>query len=129
MFNCTNCGKLNIDKRNTLSKYCSNKCQKEFEYKQKVDLWLNGLEVGYTGKSKQLKKFVRNWLFETRGCKCEICGWNKKHPIDNKTLVEIDHIDGNAENCLPSNLKILCPNCHSLTPTFRARNTNSKRVR
>ncbi len=36
--------------------------------------------------------------------------------------VEIEHIDGDWTNNLPSNLTLLCPNCHSLTPTYRALN-------
>jgi predicted HNH restriction endonuclease len=36
--------------------------------------------------------------------------------------VEVEHIDGNWRNNQPSNLTLLCPNCHSLTPTYRALN-------
>lgn len=51
---------------------------------------------------------------------CEECGiieWNGK-PIS----LELEHIDGNHNNHLLSNLKILCPNCHSQTMTYRGRN-------
>lgn len=129
MFTCISCNSSHPIRRNTTSKYCSNSCQQEYEYRQRVDSWLSGKEVGYMGKTKNIKNFVRRWLFETRGCKCEECGWDKLHPVDNRPLVEIDHIDGDAGNCSPSNLKILCPNCHSQTPTFRARNKVSTRIR
>ena len=52
--------------------------------------------------------------------KCEICGiseWNGK-PIQ----MELHHIDGDRTNHKLSNLMMLCPNCHSQTETFRARN-------
>lgn len=91
--------------------------------------WMEGRDPGWTGNTRQLKEFVRNFIHTERGTKCEECGWDERHPIDNKVLTEIDHIDGNAENCHLSNLKILCPNCHSKTPTFRARNKVSKRNR
>lgn len=51
---------------------------------------------------------------------CEICGigeiWNEK-----ELVLELDHIDGNNKNNSLDNLRILCPNCHSQTPTFRGR--------
>jgi len=31
---------------------------------------------------------------------------------------QVNHIDGNKENNHLSNVRILCPNCHSLTPTY-----------
>ena len=52
-----------------------------------------------------------------------------KKGIDGKPLVEVDHINGDASNCKEENLRVLCPNCHSMTPTFRARNKTSARNR
>lgn len=36
--------------------------------------------------------------------------------------LELDHVDGNSDNNTLSNLRLLCPNCHSLTPTYRGKN-------
>lgn len=60
--------------------------------------------------------------------KCDICGisnWN-----GNDLVLELDHKDGNNRNNLLSNLRFLCPNCHSQTDNFRGRNVNNglKRV-
>jgi 5-methylcytosine-specific restriction endonuclease McrA len=53
--------------------------------------------------------------------KCESCyntEWLGK-PIS----LELDHIDGNRSNHLYSNLRLLCPNCHAQTDTYRGKNT------
>lgn len=60
---------------------------------------------------------IKKWLKEERGHKCEECGieeWNGK-----RLPMEVDHIDGNTKNNELTNLKVLCPNCHSQTPTWR----------
>jgi hypothetical protein len=51
---------------------------------------------------------------------CEECGiteWNKK-PI----ILHLDHIDGDNHNHKFSNLRLLCPNCHSQTDTWCGKN-------
>lgn len=64
------------------------------------------------------KRNIRKYLFEKRGIKCEQCGWDKKHPITNLSPLQIHHKDGNKYNNNEQNLKILCPNCHSLTKDY-----------
>ena len=52
--------------------------------------------------------------------KCEECGivdWNGK-----KINMELDHIDGERTNHMRYNLRLLCPNCHSQTETYRGKN-------
>jgi hypothetical protein len=55
--------------------------------------------------------------------KCEYCGiteWNGK-----PTPLELDHINGiNTDNRL-ENLRLLCPNCHAQTDTYRGKNKKS----
>jgi predicted HNH restriction endonuclease len=41
--------------------------------------------------------------------------------------LEIEHIDGNFENNAEENLELLCPNCHSLTSTYKGANKGSGR--
>lgn len=96
---------------------------------QYIERWKRGEEVGYTGKTKALNVRVRRYMLEKYNFTCVMCGWDERHPADNLPLVEVDHIDGDASNCVEENLRVLCPNCHSKTSTYRARNKNSSRVR
>lgn len=38
--------------------------------------------------------------------------------------LELDHIDGNSDDNRLANIRLLCPNCHAMTPTYRGRNKN-----
>ncbi len=55
---------------------------------------------------------------------CYECGlgptWNEK-PLK----LQLDHIDGDRKNNLLENLRILCPNCHTQTETYAAKNRNN----
>ncbi len=51
---------------------------------------------------------------------CEHCQWAEK-TIDGYVPLELDHINGDRHDNRIENLRILCPNCHSLTPTYRGR--------
>lgn len=93
--------------------YCSNKCQ---QIKQTIDKVNNGI-----ASHKTLKKY----LILQYGEKCWSCGiteWNNQ-----KIVFELEHIDGNSENNNLENLSILCPNCHSQTPTYKAKNIGNGR--
>ena len=53
--------------------------------------------------------------------KCEECGWAQISE-DGYLPLELDHINGDRYDNRIENLRILCPNCHSLKPTHRGRN-------
>lgn len=56
---------------------------------------------------------------------CELCGWAQQS-VDGRIPVELDHINGDHNDNRIENLRILCPNCHSLQPTHRGRNKKVK---
>ena len=54
---------------------------------------------------------------ENKCDRCKLSEW-----LGEEITLELEHIDGNHHNNERNNLKALCPNCHSLTPTWRGRN-------
>lgn len=62
------------------------------------------------------KTAIRNFMLRLHD-KCQGCflsTWLEK-PL----VLEVDHIDGNNKNNTIDNLRVLCPNCHSQTPTWK----------
>ena len=119
---CLRCGnKLN---RNS-SKYCSLACCTAFRVEEKINSWINGEWSGNAvdGLAPSIKKYLKY----LHGDKCSICDWSEINPYTGKVPVEIDHIDGDCYNNRIENLRVVCPNCHSLSSNYRALNKGSGR--
>lgn len=72
----------------------------------------------YTHSSHLKKRLVENDLLEEKCLECGLTDhWNGK-PI----TLQLDHINGDALDNRIDNLRFLCPNCHSQTPTFAGKN-------
>lgn len=121
---CLTCGSK--EKARAGYKYCSNPCQLEYQYQSYIRNWkagkLNGLQ-GLGIVSGYIKKYLRRKF----GNKCCLCGWSRINLKIGQVPLVADHIDGNWRNNVENNLRLLCPNCDSLTPTYAGSNRGKGR--
>lgn len=99
-------------------RFCSNKCQISFQRKAS----LAHFKAGNLVTPYKLPSVVRDYLIRKYREACARCGWAERNPVTRRVPLEIEHIDGDWRNSTEANLTVLCPNCHSLTPTFRGLN-------
>lgn len=76
-------------------------------------------------QSFKLKK--RLFAGKLKPQRCELCGWAKRS-IDGYLPLELDHINGDRHDNRIENLRILCPNCHSLQLTHRGKNQKRRKT-
>lgn len=115
---CLNCQIVFLfDPKTKAGKFCSNSCRGLFVKKQTRESIENGTNVGESG--------LREYLVEKFGESCVDCGigpvWNGK-PL----TLHMDHKDGNSDNNHWTNVQLLCPNCHTQTPTYGAKGMGSR---
>lgn len=106
---CLNC---NTPTRNP--KFCCQDCQ--FDHMKKLS------DEAIESDKLYSWWIIKKYLIKKSPC-CSECGiseWNGK-PIG----LECDHIDGDITNNRLSNARLLCPNCHSQTSTYRAKNKDN----
>jgi len=114
---CKNCGTESKWSRQKFNIYCSNSCQGKAQFKGTIERF----KLGEVTERNTLRKV----LTEVNGYNCECCGISE---YNNKPIVlQVDHIDGNAGNNMPSNLRLICPNCHSQTKSYGGGNKGNGR--
>lgn len=138
--NCNDCNKPIYRRPSEIKKweavYCKD-CSKshlsekakigvDIRYLDYINKWKAGLVDGMRGKY-QLSYHIKRYIFEKFSNKCSECGWSEVNQYTGKIPLEIEHIDGNYLNNKEENLKLLCPNCHSLTPTYKGANRGNGR--
>ena len=82
----------------------------------------NSLTKGELSSRSRLRIFVQ----ERDGrscCKCKLTSW-----MDKPITLWLDHISGNASDNTPENLRLICPNCDSLSDTFGGKNRGNGRA-
>src|SRR5438128_5284380 len=103
---CLNCGK---EAERWNYKYCSNRCQFDYQYKQFILKWKSGEQSGL-GQTENISKYLRHYLVEKYDEKCSQCGWHERHLITRHVPLAVHHIDGDWTNNREENLALLCPN-------------------
>lgn len=124
-YSCLNCGKETTFSYSKMNKFCSIDCQGKHKRTARINEWLNGKQFNTKLPLPAWIKDKDGYLARTHGYKCSICkieDWNGS-PI----VLEGDHIDGNYNNVVPSNLRLVCPNCHSQTNNFKGKNKGNGR--
>lgn len=76
------------------------------------------LKDGTNYRSSLLRhRLIDEGIFQHKCVSCENTTW-----MDKAIPLELDHINGNRHDNRIENLRLLCPNCHALTATYRGRN-------
>jgi hypothetical protein len=81
------------------------------------------LVLGYHGNGPKLKRrLIREGVLDARCDACGITDW-QGHPAP----LQLDHRNGDRTDNRRENLRLLCPNCHALTPTYCGKNIGRAR--
>ena len=70
---------------------------------------------------------IKRYLRRKFGNKCCLCSWSEMNPKTNIVPLVADHIDGNWKNNSEENLRLICPNCDALSPTYAGLNKENGR--
>lgn len=119
---CRGCGSPLTKKSQQV--YCSNRCQGATRRKASTQRWLESGQAVWAGSQRD--HYIRLHLIEDQSASCAICGQVNTW-LDSPLSLVLDHIDGNASNNGRENLRLVCPNCDSQLPTYKAKNRGKGR--
>lgn len=111
------CGHCKTLLTGSQKKYCGNRC---FNFQKLADT-NERVRAGEVSDSKTLRRF----LLGERPHQCVSC--DRTEWLGEPIPLEVDHVDGDHKNNYPKNLRLLCPNCHTRTPTYKGKNKGKGR--
>jgi hypothetical protein len=143
------CPKCNTE-HNKAGKFCSRSCANSREWTAEIneqrsaklsgrrtskgpadlDRWKANIKQAWLNKYNNTlfddlgMENKRRRVFEEQNYCCAKCGISEWQGVP--ITLELEHKDGNNQNNVRENLEGLCPNCHSITDTWRGRNKPSK---
>ena len=111
MTKCAHCSKEVTTRYN---KFCNSQCAGQFKNAKRKREWYSGAATNIQRSTMKL------YITEDRGYKCECCGISDY--MGKPLSLQLDHIDGNPSNHTPTNVRLICPNCHSQQDNWGAKN-------
>jgi hypothetical protein len=114
---CKNCGGETKKRGNS---FCSSLCHSAAAHEVRYSAFLADDPTAFLGPHA-----LRRAVIQRDGLVCSFCGLTEW--MGSPIPIELHHIDGNSDNNRSSNLTLHCPNCHALTPTYRAKNAGRGR--
>jgi len=114
---CLGCKKKHSSPPYKVKKYCNHTCQHIVTKAESFEKLKSG--------SISDRGMIRSIFKREFGNQCFECGLSEWRGFS--MPLEVDHVDGNAGNNNFNNLRLLCPNCHSITDTWKGKNKGNGR--
>lgn len=121
---CLWCGSQRTKRGDNVSEYCNSKCRADHMFNE----WKNGAALD-TYQWNAFPKSIKDRLLVEADYQCQAvrsdtglrCTESRRRS-SGRSILEVEHKDGDSTNNMAYNIELLCPSCHSLTETYRSGN-------